>query len=125
MTPATTRENRCSRWRTARVEKAKFDEMKILVIPKLRAGAPVEELRQHRMAEIRAIWDLYAQGVLREFYARADQPGGAVLMIESPSVEAAREALAALPLVQLNVLDLDMYPLAPFTHLQGLFQAAS
>jgi hypothetical protein len=99
--------------------------MKILVVPKLHEGARVEELQQHRIAEIQAVWDLYARGICREFYARADQPGAAVFMVESESVAAAREVLQALPLLRLHLLDLDLIPLAPFTHLQSLFQAAS
>ncbi len=50
----------------------------------------MEELQQYRMAEIQAVWELYAQGICRELYAqgicrelyaRADQPGDAVLMV--------------------------------------------
>jgi hypothetical protein len=99
--------------------------MKILVLPKLRHGVPAETLMPQRTAEIQAVWDLYTQGICREFYARADQPGAAVLMVESPSIEAARDALMALPLVRLEMLDLDLIPLAPFVHLNTLLQAAS
>jgi hypothetical protein len=99
--------------------------MQILVMPRLHQGAQVEELQKYRRAEIQAVWDLYVQGICRQIYARADQPGSAIFIIESESVESAREILKALPLVQLNFLDLDMIPLAPFTHLQSLFQAAS
>lgn len=99
--------------------------MKILVLPKLREGASVEQVQPHATAEIKAVWDLYAQGICREFYARPDRPGGVILMVEAPSVEAAQQALATLPLVERGLLDLDLMPLAPFTHLTRLFQAAS
>jgi hypothetical protein len=99
--------------------------MRLLVIPKLHAGAQVEDLLRHRTAEIQAVWDLYAEGICREMYGRADQPGAAILMLESASVEAARDALATLPLARLNLLDFDVFPLTPFTALQSLFQAAS
>ena len=49
--------------------------MKILVLPRRRAGVAVEAFQPHVTAEIQAVWDLYAQGICREFYARADQPG--------------------------------------------------
>jgi len=98
--------------------------MKLLVVPKLRAGASAAELQPHAQAEIQAVWDLYTQGICREFYARADQSGGAVLMVESPTIEAARDALATLPMVRLALLEMDVIPLAPFTHLTRLFQAA-
>ncbi len=42
--------------------------MKILVIPKPIAGVAREELLQHAPAEIQAVWELYKQGIVREFY---------------------------------------------------------
>ena len=99
--------------------------MKILVLPRRRAGVPLEAFQPHVTAEIQAVWDLYAQGICREFYARADQAGPAVLTLECASIEVAQAALASLPMVELGLLDLDLVPLAPFTHLSQLFQTAS
>ena len=56
-------------------------------------------------------------------YTRADQPGAAILSVEAFSVEEARKALGTLPLVEMNMLELDFIPLAPFTNLARLFQA--
>lgn len=98
--------------------------MRMLVIPKLHPGVQVEQLVAHRAAEIQAVWDLYTQGICREVYGRADAPGAVVMMLESASVEKAREALAILPLARLSLLDFDIYPLTPFVALAGLFQNA-
>lgn len=95
--------------------------MKIFVLAKRRGDVAVEAIRPHIKEEIEAVWRLYAQGVVREFYARADQGGPAVLAVESESVEAAQQALAALPLVELGLLDLELIPLAPFNGLAQLF----
>jgi hypothetical protein len=95
--------------------------MKIVVLAKRRPEVEVETIRPHIKEEIEAVWGLYAQGVVREFYARADQGGPAVLTVESETVEQAQQALAALPLVKLGLLDLDLIPLAPFTGLAQLF----
>ena len=95
--------------------------MKIVVLAQRRAGIDVETMRPHFKAEIEAVWGLYAQGVVRDFYARADQGGPAVLMLESETVASARQALAKLPLVEMGMLDLDLIPLAPFTNLSQLF----
>jgi muconolactone delta-isomerase len=97
--------------------------MKILVMPKPIEGVSREELLQHSAEEIHAVWQLYAQGICREFYTRANEAGRVVLMFESESVEAAKEALATLPFVQLHLIDFDLIPLAPFTGLTRLFQA--
>ena len=99
--------------------------MNILVLAKRHEGVAVEDIQAHITEEIQAVWDLYAKGICREFYSRADQGGPAVLMVESSSVEEARKALNALPLVALNFLDLDLIPLAPFTRLASLFRTAS
>ncbi len=45
-------------------------------------------------------------------------------MFECASMEAAKEALAGLPFVQLELIDFDLIPLAPFTGLTRLFQVA-
>jgi hypothetical protein len=97
--------------------------MKILVMPKPLEGVSREELLQHSAAEIQAVWQLYAQGICREFYTRANETGRVVLMLESESLETAREALATLPFVKLHLIDFDLIPLAPFNGLARLFQA--
>ncbi len=99
--------------------------MKILVLPKPIEGVPREELLQHAAAEIQAVWELYAQGICREFYTRANEPGRVVLMFECATVEAAQEALATLPFARLHLIDFDLIPLAPFVGLSRLFQPAS
>ncbi len=99
--------------------------MKILVLPKPTEGVSREELLSHAAAEIQAVWELYAQGICREFYTRTDQSGRVVLMFECATMEAAKEALATLPFVQLDLIDFDLIPLAPFTGLTRLFQGAS
>ena len=68
--------------------------MKILVLPKPIEGVSREEMLRHAPAEIQAVWELYKQGIVREFYTRANEAGRVVLMLESASAEAARNALA-------------------------------
>ncbi|MGZ3643811.1 MAG: superoxide dismutase [Ktedonobacteraceae bacterium] len=97
--------------------------MKILVMPKPIEGVSREELLQHSAEEIQAVWQLYAQGICREFYTRANEAGRVVLMFKSESLEAAKEAIATLPFVQLHLIDFDLIPLAPFAGLARLFQA--
>jgi hypothetical protein len=98
--------------------------MRLLVMPKLQPGVQVEQLMPHRAAEIQGVWDLYAQGICREFYGRADAPGAVVLMLERESVEAARDALATLPFARLHLIDFDIYPLTPLIGLRELFRTA-
>ena len=97
--------------------------MKILVMPKPIEGVAREELLKHAPAEIKAVWELYAQGICREFYTRANEQGRVVLMLESESVEAAQKALATLPFARLHLIDFDVIPLAPFTGLSRMFRS--
>ncbi len=99
--------------------------MKMLVLPKPIEGVSREEMLRHADAEIQAVWELYAQGICREFYTRANEPGRVVLIFESASVEETKEALATLPFAQLHLIDFDVIPLAPFTGLARLFQAST
>jgi hypothetical protein len=99
--------------------------MKILVLPKSVEGVTRDQMMPHAPAEIQAVWELYKQGVVREFYTRANEQGRVVLMLESASEESARNALSVLPFVQLHLIDFDFIPLAPFFGLENLPAARS
>jgi hypothetical protein len=94
--------------------------MKILVMPKPIEGVSREEMLRHAQAEIQAVWELYKQGIVREFYTRANETGRVVLVLESASEEAAKDALSSLPFVQLHLIDFDIIPLGPFYGLENL-----
>ncbi len=96
--------------------------MKILVLARRSGGVSLDQMRPHFKAEVEAVWDLYTRGIVREFYTRADQGGPAVLTVECENVEAARQTLQGLPLVEMKMIDLDLIPLAPFNGLTQLFQ---
>ncbi len=96
--------------------------MKIIVLAQRRPDVSVEQIRPHFKEEVEAVWNLYTQGIVREFYTRADVAGPAILTVESESVETAQQALAELPLVEMKLIDLEFVPLAPFTGLKYLFQ---
>ena len=99
--------------------------MKVLVLPKPIEGVSREEMLQHAAAEIQAVWDLYAQGICRELYSRANEPNRVVLVLESASLEAAQATLATLPFSKLHLIDFDVIPLAPFPGLVRQSQVAS
>ncbi len=98
--------------------------MKILALAQRSAGISVDQMRPHFKAEVEAVWDLYTRGIVREFYTRADQGGPAVLTVECENIDAARQALQGLPLVEMKMINLDLIPLAPFSGLTQLFQTS-
>src|SRR5262249_26030590 len=99
--------------------------MKMLVLPKPIEGVAREEMLEHAPQEIQAVWELYKQGICREFYSRVDEQGRVVLVLESASTDAARDALATLPFVKLHLIDFDVIPLAPFAGLERMFHSVS
>ena len=98
--------------------------MKILVLAQRHGDTSVDQMRPHFKEEVEAVWNLYTQGIVREFYTRADQGGPAILSVECETVEAAKKALERLPLVEKRMIDLDYIPRAPFNGLRHLFSEA-
>ena len=81
------------------------------------------EVAAHAEAELRALWELYRDGVVREMYT----PGGpgAVLLLEVASTEEAWTALSELPLYAARIMDAELIELRPFAALQMLFSDAT
>ena len=50
---------------------------------------------------------------------------GTVMMLEADSLETVREKMAQLPMVENNVLDLEILPLKAYTGLEALFAEKS
>lgn len=98
--------------------------MKILAIEKETPGATAAEFRPLLEAEARQVWELYRQGVIRDLYFRPDEHA-AVLILECAGVSAARDALAALPLVQAGLIAFEIIPLAPYTGFERLFRPSN
>ena len=99
--------------------------MKILVLAQRHGDTSLEQMRPLFKEEVEAVWNLYPQGVVREFYTRADQGGPAILTVECETVDAAKKVLQSLPLVEKRMIDLDYIPLAPFNGLNHLFAEAA
>jgi muconolactone delta-isomerase len=94
--------------------------MKILAIEHEFSGAAPEAFQRYARAEAAQAWQLYRQGVIRELHFRADRPQ-AVLTLECDDVEAARRALATLPLVANGLISFELIPLAPYPGFERLF----
>jgi len=64
--------------------------------------------------EAQRVRELYASGILRQVWRRADTPGAAILW-EAASEDEVRQAVASLPIAQANMLELvSLVPLAPY-----------
>jgi len=98
--------------------------VKLLAIMRPRQGVDISgELEPHAETELRELWTLYQGDAVREMYS----PGGpgAVLVLESDSVEQARRTLSRLPLLANEIMSLELIELRPFTALQMLCSEGS
>lgn len=94
--------------------------MKILVTLQTALRTKPEELRTHVIEENKVVWELYKADVIREMYFRGDGRG-AVFVLESASVDAAKEAFSQLPMVRDGLLTAEFIALNPFTQLEYAF----
>jgi hypothetical protein len=95
--------------------------MKILAIEKDAEGVTGEDFLPHMKAEATRAWELYQSGVFREMYFTKGDDPVAVIMMESDSVEQAREALGTLPLVKAGLISFELMPLVPYPGFARLF----
>ncbi|RKZ00445.1 MAG: superoxide dismutase [Ignavibacteriae bacterium] len=95
--------------------------MKILAIEKEFEGKTSKHFQPYLKDEAGSVWELYKQNFIREIFFRADQ-SSAVLMLESESVEEARETLAKLPLVKKELIYFEIIPLVPYPGFERLFK---
>jgi muconolactone delta-isomerase len=98
--------------------------MKLLALERELPGAAAEAFQPHLKAEARRVWELQQSGLLREIYFNSDQHT-AVLMLECPSVEEARDLLAGLPLVAAGLIEFEILPLAPYDGYARLFDRST
>ena len=94
--------------------------MKILALEHELPEATADKFWVHARDEARTVWALHQAGVIRETYFRVDRIE-AVLVLECPSVEDAREALSTLPFVQNGLITFELIPLKAYSGFERLF----
>ena len=90
--------------------------MQVLAIDKIPAGVTKEMLMPHLPQELATTVNLYLQEKIRTFYFRKERPG-VVFLLETESLDEAREILGTLPMVKENLLDFDLIPVGPLAPL--------
>jgi hypothetical protein len=95
--------------------------MKLLCLDVPMPGASSESYRPHLLDEARHAWQLYKSGIVREIHFRQDRPGVAIL-VESDSVDAAKQVLREFPLAKAGLIDWEIIPLGPFLGWEALFK---
>ncbi len=94
--------------------------MRILAIEKEAPNLTAADFAPHLKAEAARAWELYQEGSIRELYFHRDDHI-AVLMLECADMDAARQVLDTLPLVQAGLISFELMPLVAYPGFARLF----
>lgn len=95
--------------------------MRIIALEKETNTAKPIEFRRNAKAEAKALWKLYLEGTVREFYFRKEKKL-AVLILEAKNKAEANNALSKLPYVSKKLIEFELIPLRPYPGFQRLFK---
>jgi hypothetical protein len=94
--------------------------MKIIALEKeINTARPID-FRRSAKAEAKALWQLYLEGIVREFYFRKEK-NLAVLILEVKTKQAAQKALSRLPFVKNKLIEFELIDLKPYPGFERLF----
>ena len=84
--------------------------MRIIAFDRFKPGVTMKTIEPYLPQEVANVWRLWKAGIVRENYARADEPG-VVIVFELPSVEEARRYVDDFPLSRAGLLEWSFVPL--------------
>ena len=95
--------------------------MRIIAFDKFRPGVTMEQVTPYLPQEVSNVWRLWKAGVVRENYARADEPG-VVIIFEVPDVATARRYTDDFPLSKAGLLEWSFIALQVPLPIEALFR---
>jgi len=95
--------------------------MRIIAFDKFRPGVTMEKVTPYLPQEVSNVWRLWKAGVVRENYARADEPG-VVIIFEVPDVATARRYTDDFPLSKAGLLEWSFIALQVPLPIEALFR---
>jgi hypothetical protein len=95
--------------------------MKIIAYDSFRPGVTMEQITPFLQEEVSNVWRLWKAGIVRENYARADEPG-VVIVFELPDVETARTYTDDFPLSKAGLLEWNFIALQIPLPIEALFR---
>jgi len=98
--------------------------MRVIAFDRFRPGVTMETIQPLLAEEVANVWRLWKSGVVRENYARADEPG-VIIVFEVESVAAARALVAEFPMTKAGYLEWDYVPLMAPVMLESQFSEAA
>jgi hypothetical protein len=98
------------------------DAVRVFAYDRFKPGVTIETVTPYLPEEVANVWRLWKAGIVRENYARADEPGVAIVF-EVDSVEDARGYTDDFPLTKAGLLDWIFVALMAPLPLESLFDA--
>jgi hypothetical protein len=96
--------------------------MRVIAFDRFRPGVTMDTIQPYLKEEVANVWRLWKAGIVRENYARADEPG-VIIVFEVDSVEEARRYVADFPLSKAGYLEWQYLPLQAPLPLESLMDA--
>jgi hypothetical protein len=96
--------------------------MRIFAYDRFKPGVTMETIEPYLPEEVANVWRLWKAGIVRENYARADEPG-VVIVFELDSVEDAKRYTDDFPLTKAGFLEWFFIPLMIPLPIESLFRS--
>jgi hypothetical protein len=93
--------------------------MKVIAFDRFKPGVTMETIEPYLREEVANVWRLWKAGIVRENYARADEPG-VIIVFEVESVEEARRYVADFALSRAGLLEWQYLPVQAPLPLEAL-----
>ncbi|GAB4583766.1 hypothetical protein [Nocardia sp. IFM 10818] len=97
--------------------------MKVITFDRFKPGVTMETITPFLPEEVANVWRLWKAGIVRENYARADEPG-VVIVWEVDSVEEAKRYIDDFPLSKKGFLEWTYIPVTAPLPLEALMDAS-
>jgi hypothetical protein len=98
--------------------------MRVIAFDRFKPGVTLETIQPFLAEEVANVWRLWKSGVVRENYARADQPG-VVIVFEVEDVAAAQALVAEFPMTKAGYLEWFYVALMAPVMLESQFSGAA
>jgi hypothetical protein len=95
--------------------------MRVMAFDKFRPGVTMEQVTSYLPQEVSNVWRLWKAGIVRENYARADEPG-VVIFFEVPDVATAKRYTDDFPLSKAGMLEWSFIALQIPLPIESLFR---
>ncbi len=96
--------------------------MKIITYDKFKPGVTMDTIMPYLPEEVSNVWRLWKAGIVRENYARADEPG-VVIVFECESVEQCKRYTDDFPLTKAGFIEWFHIPVQVALPIETLFRA--